>query len=154
MGICDCQFRTDGECKIASQQSGLPCTIADDACGECCKTDTPDSGVPNHVTTSIALLAVQRAAPADFFSLYQKYGNLLKPIVPPAHELLEVLPCVHRGNQLMSVKCELCGGRERWEPLFSCGVFDECVLRRYKAGRGGAKSCLTCESRVPPERKP
>lgn len=58
--------------------------------------------------------------------------------------------CVHFGAELRKERCQLCGDRERWEPVYQCVVHGECTLRKFKYGtKFNPKVCAGCESRIP-----
>lgn len=69
-------------------------------------------------------------------------------VVRPAEtaSLSDVLPCVHRGNEVRTVTCKLCGGGEKEVSVFACALFEECTLRRTKSGQD-FKTCLGCSDR-------
>lgn len=65
-----------------------------------------------------------------------------------ADNLLDVLPCVHRREELRKERSDICGCPEPVEPIFACGLGGECSLRTFAFGpRQPRRRCLTCGDR-------
>lgn len=68
------------------------------------------------------------------------------PQKPREQVLAEAFPCIHRGEQVRTVECKLCGGHVDPVPVYRCAILGECVLRRTKSGKD-LTDCGRCEQR-------
>lgn len=58
--------------------------------------------------------------------------------------------CQHRGTELRKELCQLCGDRQRLEPIYQCELHGECSLKRFKYGtKFQPKACSLCNDRKP-----
>lgn len=56
-----------------------------------------------------------------------------------------IAACVHRGEKLRLVDCELCGRKGQTEQVYQCEIHGECTVRKFKSA-SGIQSCLSCEN--------
>lgn len=57
------------------------------------------------------------------------------------------LVCVHRGEPMRIIDCEICGRRGQQEQVFACAIHGECTVRKaVRTTHGGMKNCLSCEN--------
>lgn len=59
------------------------------------------------------------------------------------------LECIHRGEEVRKIECEVCGKRGREESVYYCAIYGECTERRA-VYRPTPKVCLGCPSHVHP----
>lgn len=63
----------------------------------------------------------------------------------PKERLPDPPPCIHKGEQTRVIECQLCGERDRMEPVYVCSIYGECTVRKFKSGTVGAlPTCLGC----------
>lgn len=66
-------------------------------------------------------------------------GRTLKP---------EAFACRYRSPQsIRTVRCTLCGDRERLVDVYQCALHGECTVRRYTAQSTSIAKCITCDDR-------
>ena len=68
-----------------------------------------------------------------------------------ADQRAEPLPCIHLGQPTgRTIRCELCGDRERLEPVHACPLHTECTVRATKGGtKDRPQVCLKCRDYEP-----
>lgn len=71
-----------------------------------------------------------------------------RPSEPPPAAADDPLACRHRGGQVRSVPCELCGQHGRQEAVYACRRHGECTRSRYQSGSSLA-CCLGCPDQTP-----
>lgn len=59
------------------------------------------------------------------------------------------LPCVHRGDTIRTVPCQLCGRRGQLVEVFACSIHGECTLSRWGTSREAIAMprCVSCRER-------
>jgi hypothetical protein len=57
-------------------------------------------------------------------------------------------PCVHRGEEVKKITCDLCGMRGKQVEVYACDVRGECTLRRAVI-RNAYAICLICPEFAP-----
>lgn len=69
--------------------------------------------------------------------------------VSPASSDDPELACRHRSAEpVTDVQCELCGGKDRREPVYRCALHHLCTLKRYRRiGQPALPCCERCEDR-------
>lgn len=58
-------------------------------------------------------------------------------------------PCIHRGNQIGTVRSEVSGTKEKHVPIYECAHYGKCTFLRYKIGQAPEKVCLSCNQQPP-----
>ena len=152
MSKCNCQFFRFGRCRLAEQLSGVRrVAVAEDACTACQRTTTPETGETNHVVASLARRAA-RGLPQDAAVIEATRPYLTRRAArTPDADLLQVLRCPYRGEQVGERPCLLCGRAGTTEPVYSCSVHGSATLRKYRNGRQDEAVCLVCPERLRPE---
>jgi hypothetical protein len=143
----DCRYYRFGRCLLAEQIGNVqPAPTWQEACDACQREGTPETGTPNYMVASVALQAAKDTPRfPDVMDGVRQYLRAFKQT--GTGDLLQALPCEHRGNQTGSQKCRLCGGEGRLEPVYSCAVHVSATLRKWKNGRQPEAVCLICPER-------
>lgn len=70
---------------------------------------------------------------------------------PPAQVVEPDFSCIHRGPELRTEQCKLCGGRDFAASVHSCTIYGECTVHAHglKNEAGKLSVCVACESRTP-----
>lgn len=124
-----CRFREGGVCRII-REAASKATVSDATCEQCQASGPPIRG--NAV--------VEREIHA---SVAAQLG--LKPAVRDWR--MSDLPCVHRGQELRTVTCNVCGDRGALAPVFDCEIHGACIRAETKNSNAPKQHCLTCEDR-------
>lgn len=57
---------------------------------------------------------------------------------------LPTLTCKHRGNQVRTVSCELCGAKGKLVPVYTCARHKECTWGSWTQRKDAPKTCVGC----------
>lgn len=133
------------------------CPVGADACRTCMSRTVPPE-TPNDVVASMTIVAVRKNAPDRIESIMQQMRPHLKTSggTPAARVTAADLPCVHRGELLRVIECEMCGAVGTSVEVHEClhpeVIQKECTASRWSNDptKMPNKHCLTCESRTVP----
>lgn len=160
LGPCEFRMTVDDDgslrCGIAASLSGLQvlkCVVGEDACRHCLKQD----GKPNSVVASMAIRAAnEHLAKDDAARVYQSVRHFI-PTSPIKMKRVTAadLPCVHRGEKLREIDCEICGAKGEPVEVYECNspqaIHKECTPGRWTtAPKEPSLTCLTCPHRTEP----
>ena len=62
--------------------------------------------------------------------------------------------CIHRGEKIRIEECQLCSRKGKQEPVYSCAIWGECTIRRFRRdliGQPMPEICRDCKTRVAPD---
>lgn len=167
--LADCPHRVTVDeklhCKLVSKFSNLDilqCTVGADACRACMsRTVAPET--PCDVVASMTIVAVRAHAPDAMPQIMEQMRPFLKTaqLAPARRATAADLPCIHRGELLRIVECELCGSKGVQVEVHQCrlpSLVDlpaeqrECVPGRWSNDptKPPHRRCLECTDRTEP----
>lgn len=143
-------------CQIVSDVSGLPildCHVNDDACRHCLELfERPTT--PNQVVASMVVVAGSKSGNPDLArSLTRRMQPYLLRLrtAGPKRATADELPCIHRGEVLRQVDCELCGDVGTKIDVHQCnlpGKPQECTAGPWsKTAKEPSQTCISCSKR-------
>ena len=67
---------------------------------------------------------------------------------------IETFECIHRGPELRTEPCKICGDRDGTVSVYKCHKFSECTIHAHGIGFGVHKIavCIACDKREPPQK--
>lgn len=87
-GLCDCQYRINGCCRLIADVTQQPlekCSVKEDACAYCCKSDTPKLGEMNNVIASLSvglMRKIDKRRAAELAKEFEPYFLTTGPTKP------------------------------------------------------------------------
>lgn len=146
-------------CRVVADATGLglsACHVNDSACRHCLTCGASPS-TPNSVVASMSIAAVKRTD-GDMESIKRRMTPYLtRGPSMPRRVTAEQLPCIHRGELLRQIDCELCGDTNTKVDVHRCKLPEaehdsrECTPGRWsKTPKQPSKVCLGCGSRQEP----
>ena len=131
----------------------LKCQVGADACKHCLTLPKR----PNSVIASMAIRAAGTHLPPDDARRVLEESKPLIGSVPPAKRVTAAdLPCIHRGELLRVIQCEICGDRGNPVEVYQCNSSRvknyTCTASRWTTDptKQPSQTCLTCPHRSEP----